>query len=345
VERLWASLIIWAWFTPITLGLWSFLKTKPFGRVVFVVTAFVTFCFVLFLLSPERPPLATNPTEDSGPPLTINKPLEESGPLLARPPPPPLPPGPPATPPVTAAEDARRAAEVKAPAKEAEVRKQAEIRKQEEELRRALNQLAERRRVLELLPLGDIVLHAPAIMNVGEERNVEASVGLNVPIEELRKPPAQRDQAIEAKGVTRISSEMIATLNGAGFTIKAVTPEQQSVAEGFPTVWSWNVKADQDGEQSLVATLYVLMPDGDKSARQLVKSYTRTISVSVTWGKWFELIGHQVDAAKAIGVTLGCITLALGWFGISLHRRSTKKRSSSSARSRGEGSHKRKVVT
>jgi hypothetical protein len=37
---------------------------------------------------------------------------------------------------------------------------------------------------------------------------------------------------------------------------------------GSRLVWSWNVKANVDGEQELEATPYVLVPDGDKSARQ-----------------------------------------------------------------------------
>jgi len=40
---------------------------------------------------------------------------------------------------------------------------------------------------------------------------------------------------------------MIATLNGPAFEIKRTTPEKQAVAEGFPTVWEWEIEAKHDG--------------------------------------------------------------------------------------------------
>ena len=183
-------------------------------------------------------------------------------------------------------------------------------------------QMAARRQTLEALPKGNIVLHAPSAMRVGERRNVEANVGINVPMEILRKPPHSQDQAIE--GTLRISAEMAATLNGPGFKIDAVTPEKQTIAEGFPTVWSWNVEAKEDGEQDLEATLYVILGDD----RQRIDSYHQTITVSVreqTWGEWLESIGHEVDAVKAIlGTLAAAATIVFGWLGISFARRKGK---------------------
>jgi len=141
-------------------------------------------------------------------------------------------------------------------------------------------------------------------------------------MEILRKQVDSRDKAVE--GRLRVSSEMVATLNGPGFKIEAVTPEQQAIAEGFPTVWSWNVEAQQEGEQELEATLYALVPDGATSSRLRVESYVQKITVSVraqTWGEWLESLGHEVDAVKAIVVTLvGAATVVFGWFGISFAR-------------------------
>ncbi len=175
-----------------------------------------------------------------------------------------------------------------------------------------------RRDTLEALPKGNIVLHAPNAMRVGERRNVEANVGINVPMEILRKPPRSQDQAIE--GSLRISAEMAATLDGPGFKIDAVTPEKQTIAEGFPTVWSWDVEAKEDGEQELEATLYAILGDD----RQRIDSYHQTITVSVrepTWGEWLESLSHEIDAVKAILGTLAAAVVAVrGWFGISLTR-------------------------
>jgi hypothetical protein len=179
--------------------------------------------------------------------------------------------------------------------------------------------LRERGKKLRLLPEGKIVLLAPTKIKVGERRKIEARVGLNVPIETLQKRLDPQDQKIE--GPLRVSTEMLMVLDGPGFTIEAITPEQQAIAEGFATVWSWNVKANVDGEQELEATLYALMP----SARQRIDSYTQKISVSVreqTWGEWLDSVSHEVDAVKAIAVAVITATTAgVGWLSVLLSRR------------------------
>jgi hypothetical protein len=204
------------------------------------------------------------------------------------------------------------------------------------------------REELEALPKGNIFLHAPKVMKVDEKRKVEANVGINVPMEILRKQAPSGDQTFE--GSPRVSAEMIATLNGPGFKIEAITPEQQTIAEGFPTVWSWNIEAKEHGDQELEATLYALVPSGgDKAARQRVDSYTQKISVTVreqTWGEWVEAFSHEIDAAKAIAVTIGGIaTAALGWLGISLNRRKQKVSTASTRRRKRTTNHPRPTLS
>jgi len=178
--------------------------------------------------------------------------------------------------------------------------------------------LQQARQALERLPKGKIVLDAPKAMNVGDTRAVYANVGINVPIELLQKHSRPTDQSHEA--ALSVSSEMAATLTGPGFAITPTTPEQQGVAEGFPTVWSWNVEAKQEGEQELEATLYVLLP-----ARQRIDSYTHKIGVSVkaqSWGEWLKSSKEEVEAVHVIAITLGSAVMAvLGWLGWSYNRR------------------------
>jgi hypothetical protein len=178
--------------------------------------------------------------------------------------------------------------------------------------------LQQARQTLERLPKGKIVLDAPKAMSVGDTRAVYANVGINVPIELLRKHSRPTDQSHEA--VVSVSSEMAATLTGPGFAITPTTPEQQGVAEGFPTVWSWNVEAKQEGEQELEATLYVLLP-----TRQRIDSYTDKIGVSVkalSWGEWLKSSKEEVEAVHVIAITLGSAIMAvLGWLGLSYSRR------------------------
>jgi len=181
-----------------------------------------------------------------------------------------------------------------------------------------IRKLQQARQALERLPKGKIVLDAPKAMNVGDTRAVYANVGINVPIELLQKHSRPTDQSHEA--ALSVSSEMAATLTGPGFAITPTTPEQQGVAEGFPTVWSWNVEAKQEGEQELEATLYVLLP-----TRQRIDSYTHKIGVSVkaqSWGEWLKSSKEEVEAVHVIAITFGSALMAvLGWLGLSYSRR------------------------
>ena len=184
------------------------------------------------------------------------------------------------------------------------------------------------RRALEQLPKGKIVLDAPKAMKVGDTHTVYANVGVNVPIELLRghsRPTAQSHEA-----PLSVSSEMAATLTGPGFAITPTTPEQQGVAESFPTVWSWNVEAKHEGEQELEATLYVLMPTGDRSSRQRIDSFTHKIGVTVrelTWAEWLKSRRDDIDAIKGIAVTFGGATMAVfGWLRWSYRRKKNEEK-------------------
>jgi hypothetical protein len=187
--------------------------------------------------------------------------------------------------------------------------------------RAAKKALSERKETLEALPKGNITLRAPTSMQVSDKRKVEAEVGLNAP--KMDRPARPGTSTVE--GTLYVSPEMIATLVGPGFEIKAITPEQQPIAEGFPTVWSWNVEAKESGEQELEATLYALV--GDKPERYAIASYTQKISVNVreqSWGEWLDSLGHEILTLQGIFVALGAIaTPVLAWFGLRRRGKST----------------------
>jgi hypothetical protein len=185
--------------------------------------------------------------------------------------------------------------------------------------------------VLNGLPVGQVVLFAPATMTAGETRQVDANVGINVPMEKLQKTLRSGDQKLD--GVSHLSAKMAAILGGPGFEIRLLSPEEQLVAAGFPTSWSWSVKAQEHGEQELTVTLYALLDRVESKggiARQRVDSYSQKINVDVraqTWGEWFEAFGKQFDTAKTIVVSLfGLTTVVVGWLGYLATRR--KKRQS-----------------
>jgi len=160
-------------------------------------------------------------------------------------------------------------------------------------------------------------------MKVADKRNVDARVGVDVTDEGLKGRIRAGDQSIEAP--LRVSHEMVATLSGPGFAVTPVTPGKQSVAEGFTTVWDWEVEAKVQGTQELEATLYALVPDGaSATAQQRIDSYTQKINVSVkpqTWSEWLISVHEGIDSVKGIVIALASsATLALGWLGISLKR-------------------------
>lgn len=174
---------------------------------------------------------------------------------------------------------------------------------------------------LRALPRGNIVLTAPTAMTVEEVRDVSAKVGLNVPIAELLR---ELDQQVE--GSPRISAQMSATLTGPGFKIESTTPEEQTIAEGFPTVWTWNVTAKQEGDEQLEVTLYAIVLDGDKERRLRVESDAQKITVNVrpqTWSERLDALSSELTSVKSIAISLGAIaTAVLAWFGISRGKKS-----------------------
>jgi hypothetical protein len=94
---------------------------------------------------------------------------------------------------------------------------------------------------LKALPVGKIVLRAPKEMKVGDVRQVDANIGLDVPSDVLEKELRPEDQKLE--GSAHLSRKMEASLVGVGFKIIPLKPEQQTIAIGFPSVWSWSVEA------------------------------------------------------------------------------------------------------
>ena len=183
--------------------------------------------------------------------------------------------------------------------------------------------IAENAKILEQLPKGDLVLDGPNAMRVGETRTVHLNIGFKVPMDVLRKHIGPEDQKVE--GQVAVSSWMTADLSGAGFKITRTTAEEQTVAEGYPSVWSWDVEAKDAGNQMLEATLYALISTGDLPSRRRITSFTHKITVGVrelTWAEWLKSLRDEADALKGLVVTLsGIVTGMVGWLAFYLDRR------------------------
>jgi hypothetical protein len=169
---------------------------------------------------------------------------------------------------------------------------------------------------LKALPMGNIAIHFPKSMKVGDSRNLTSNVGIEVPKTILRNSlPA--DQIFEAP--LRISSRMRATLDGPGFKITPTTPERQTIAAGFANEWDWNVEAKEPGDQELRVALYALIPNGSGDiAIQRVDSYTQKLTVSVrpqTWSEYLDTLDHETSAVKTIAEAGGGLATLI-WTGL-----------------------------
>jgi hypothetical protein len=192
-----------------------------------------------------------------------------------------------------------------------------------------LAKIRERGLALGALPLGKVVVRGPRGMRVGETRTVAAAVGLNVSVDKLLDP-SSNDQVLP--GSAHLSADMAALLTGAGFNIKPMSAEKQTLAEGFLTQWVWNVEALQPGEQQLSMALFAFLPGRGEVARQQVETYVERIVVGVkeaTWSEWFEQLGKEFDTAKtAVLGLVGGATVVIGWIGFLRNRRKNKLASS-----------------
>ena len=177
--------------------------------------------------------------------------------------------------------------------------------------------------ILARLRSAPAVLDAPKAMTVGQTRPVELRVGVGVPAGALAMPGEPGNQQIP--GQTKVSSNMKATLDGAGFTIRASTPEQLPIAEGHVTFWRWDIQAQEAGQHDLKATLYALVEDGGRSVSYQVNAYDQLVVVNVkakTVSDWLDEIAQDTDKIKGIVLTVGGLAMTVGgWLGFSRARK------------------------
>lgn len=191
--------------------------------------------------------------------------------------------------------------------------------------------IARNNEILASLTSAPAVLDAPKAMTVGQTRPVELRVGVGVPAGSLTNSGEPGNQQIT--GETAVSSNMMATLDGAGFTIRATTPAQLPMSEGHVTFWRWDVQAQEAGAHNLKATLYALIDDGGRSVSYQVKTYDQLVVVDVkakTVSEWLDEIAKDADKIKGIVLTVGGLAMTIGgWLGFSRTRKTGETPNSS----------------
>ena len=115
-----------------------------------------------------------------------------------------------------------------------------------------------------------------------------------------------------------VGQKMKTSLEGAGFEVKPLSPEIQTVAEGSNALWRWSVTARDRGDLSLILRTTVVMIDSQGNAQELRPTVEpQPIHVSIgTATLWSWLTGFP-DWLKAItAVLVGAGALVAAWKGL-----------------------------
>lgn len=136
-------------------------------------------------------------------------------------------------------------------------------------------------RILEKLEFGNIAFNAPKTMNLRDTAVIQLVLGLETPIDELKR---MIEAAGEKEGARiRVSDRMEARLSGPNFAITAITPETQAVSRSEITEWKWEVKPSSDGRHYLHLTLSALLSVDGASTPRAIRTFDKTIEVEVAW--------------------------------------------------------------
>jgi hypothetical protein len=143
------------------------------------------------------------------------------------------------------------------------------------------NPFIESAQKLKSLLFGNIAYNTPRTMKRDDTEYIELVLGLDTPIEELKK-------MIEASGEKhgtqiQVSNRMGAQLTGPDFSITEITPETQVVAQGMVTKWRWEVKPKTAGRHKLHVAIWAILIIEGQSTPSAIHTYDRDIDVYVPW--------------------------------------------------------------
>jgi hypothetical protein len=133
------------------------------------------------------------------------------------------------------------------------------------------------------LKQANIAFNTPDEMTVGKAEMVQLLLSMKESIEELKA-------AITATGsldgaTIEVSNKMEAKLTGAGFDIRAVTPDVQVISPSAQTEWKWEVEpVTSDAKRLHLALSAHVLLDGEKIPR-VVKTFERDMIVKVNWSR------------------------------------------------------------
>jgi hypothetical protein len=115
-----------------------------------------------------------------------------------------------------------------------------------------------------------------------------------------------------------VGQKMKATLEGAGFEVKPLSPEIQTVSEDSNALWRWSVTARSRGDLSLVLRTTVVMIDSQGNAQELRPTVEPqpihvSIGAATLWG-WLTGFPDWLKALTAVLVAAAALVAA--WKGL-----------------------------
>ena len=133
---------------------------------------------------------------------------------------------------------------------------------------------------LRKMELANIAYNAPTKINIEDNPKIQLILSLAEPIAKLKKLINEEGQKLGAQ--IKVSNIMLAHLSGPGFDITIITPEKQLISKIEKTEWKWEIHPKEEGKHRLYLTLSALLEVNGKSSQRAIKTFEKTIEVTVT---------------------------------------------------------------
>ena len=135
---------------------------------------------------------------------------------------------------------------------------------------------------IERLEWANAAFNAPETMLRRKSYVVKMRLSEEKSLEELQQELGVGGQSGGAH--IHVSNRMEARLTGGTFKIQANEPEVQAVGSNGTVAWSWNVEAQEPGQQSLHLTLSAFINVAGTETPTVVRTYDQDVIVKVTAG-------------------------------------------------------------
>lgn len=133
---------------------------------------------------------------------------------------------------------------------------------------------------VESLKKGNIAFNAPEKLPLDQTAIIELRLSPSASVEQLKN--RIREGGKKEGEPVRITDRMEAQLAGQGFTIKSITPDEQSVKSAEDTVWQWEIKPTDTGQQRLHLAINAVFAVDSKDRRVLIRVFDATIKVNAS---------------------------------------------------------------